>query len=144
MSFWQHKTLFDMSDEEWESLCDGCGKCCMHKLSDVEADELWYTNLACKLFDDDSCRCTDYANRQAIVDDCIKIEPGDAQALSWLPATCAYRLLAEGESLPDWHPLISGTPQSVIEAGHSMRGRSVPEGTASIEELEAHIVDWIE
>ena len=125
--FWKRKSLAEMNREEWESLCDGCALCCMHKVEDEDSGEVYYTNLACKLLDTDTCRCTDYANRVRLVSDCLVLTPDTKDAFEWLPMTCAYRLLSRGEELPDWHPLITGNPDSVHDAGISVRGRVVSE-----------------
>lgn len=125
--FWKRKSLGEMNREEWESLCDGCALCCMHKVEDEDSGEVYYTNLACKLLDTDACRCTDYANRVRLVSDCLVLTADTKDAFEWLPMTCAYRLLSRGEDLPDWHPLITGDPDSVHDAGISVRGRVVSE-----------------
>lgn len=138
--FWRAKSLQAMTQDEWESLCDGCGKCCLHKVQDADTDEIYPTNVACRLLDLKSCRCTDYPNRKIEVPDCVQLSPETAGTLPWLPATCAYRLLAEGEDLPDWHPLITGDPASVHAAGVSIRGRSISEDDAG--PLQTHLVDW--
>jgi uncharacterized protein len=138
--FWKHKTLPEMTPEEWEALCDGCGKCCLYKLEDVETAEIFYTNVACRLLDLHRCRCMDYQYRTLQVADCLNLRQALPTALKWLPATCAYRLLAEGKELFDWHPLISGDPETVHQAGISIRGRAVRE--TQVEDLEEYIVDW--
>jgi uncharacterized cysteine cluster protein YcgN (CxxCxxCC family) len=116
-----------MTHTEWESLCDGCGRCCLHKLEDDADERMYYTRVACELLDISTCRCKDYANRQKTVPDCIQLSVEQAHFFDWLPDTCAYRLLAEGESLPEWHPLITGDPQSVIDAGVSVRNVAISE-----------------
>jgi len=128
--FWKRKRLSDMSPTEWESLCDGCALCCMHKLEDEESGEIFYTEIACRLLDVETCRCTDYKARAKRVADCLVLSVDRPEAFRWLPASCAYRRLSEGQELPDWHPLISGRADSVHEAGISMRGRAVPEQDA--------------
>ena len=120
--FWRHKSLAQMSAPEWESLCDGCGRCCMVKLIDEDTDALLHTRLACKLLDCGSCQCRDYPNRHATVPDCIVLTPENVLKLPWLPKTCAYRLVAEGRDLYWWHPLVSGDAASVHKAGISVRG----------------------
>jgi uncharacterized cysteine cluster protein YcgN (CxxCxxCC family) len=137
--FWQTKTLAEMSRAEWESLCDGCGRCCLHKLREPGGRLVW-TEVACRLLDRDSCQCSDYANRKARVPDCVKLTPKRLASIDWLPPTCAYRLLAERRDLPGWHPLVSGDPDSVRAAGVSVRGRAVAERDAGA--LEDHAVTW--
>lgn len=137
--FWKLKTLGDMSREEWESLCDGCGKCCLHKLEDEDSGEIHYTSVACRLLDLDEVRCTNYAERARWVATCTLLTPDNVGALGWLPATCAYRLVNEGKDLPDWHPLVSGTRDSVHAAGISVRGWAVAEREAGT--LEDYIID---
>lgn len=143
LPFWRRKSLGEMSRGEWESLCDGCGKCCLVKLQDEEAGRVDYTDVACRLFDLGTCRCTRYGARHRLVPDCVRLGPERLQDIAhWMPATCAYRLLAEGKALPDWHPLVSGDPESVHRAGISVRGRVVPESGQDEAELLARIVDW--
>lgn len=129
--FWKTKPLSAMTTAEWESLCDGCGKCCLAKLEDADTGDIHWTSVGCRLFDGAQCRCRDYANRFARVPDCVQLTPDNVGRISWLPSTCAYRLLAEGRDLFWWHPLVSGDPRSVHKAGVSMRGRVA----ASEEEL---------
>lgn len=131
-----------MDRQEWESLCDGCAKCCLYRLEDEETREIHFTNVHCRLLDVETARCTDYTNRSLRVPDCITITVDVLDDPYWLPRTCAYRLLAEGRDLPAWHPLVSGDPNSVIDAGQRISGRSICEDDA--DELELHLVDWIE
>ena len=137
--FWEEKPLDRMSRAEWESLCDGCGKCCVHKLEDEDTGEVHATNVACRLLDRRSGLCRDYRNRKAYVPECVRLTPAKLRQLDWLPSTCAYRLLDEGKPLADWHPLISGDPESVHLAGISVRGWTVSEDDAG--DLEQHIVE---
>jgi uncharacterized protein len=138
--FWKRKTLDAMTRAEWESLCDGCGRCCLHKLRDEDSDRLAFTEVACRLLDTDACRCRDYPNRRQHVPDCVKLTPRRIAAIDWLPPTCAYKLVAEGRDLFWWHPLVSGDPDTVHRAGVSVRGRAVPEREAG--PLEDHVVRW--
>jgi uncharacterized protein len=142
--FWQKKPLHEMSAEEWESLCDGCGQCCLIKLEDEDTGDIAVTRLACKLLDLGSCQCSDYGNRQDHVPDCVKLTPSAIGRLAWLPETCAYRLLDEGKDLRWWHPLISGTKETVFEAGVSIRGSAISEKKIPEDRFPAHIVGWIE
>jgi len=139
--FWKYKQLDELDHDEWEALCDGCGRCCLHKLEDEDSGEYYYTNVACRLLDRRSCRCSDYPGRKAQVPDCISLTPANVANPAWLPSTCAYRLLAEGRPLFDWHPLISGDPDSVHRSGNSGRGRIILE-TEIDDELQYHLVDW--
>jgi uncharacterized cysteine cluster protein YcgN (CxxCxxCC family) len=137
--FWEDKPLEALDRAEWEMLCDGCGKCCVHKLEDDVTGELFPTNVACKLLDRHSGRCSNYRHRRAFVPECVRLTPKLAATLDWLPDSCAYRLRAEGKPLPDWHPLNSGDPESVHKAGMSVRGWTISETDAG--ELEDHILE---
>src|SRR3954469_22029567 len=117
--FWKTKSLEEMSDAEWESLCDGCGRCCLNKLEDIDTGEIAWTDVACRLLEGESCRCRNYPKRQKLVPDCVQLTPESVRNLSWLPPTCAYRLVAEGRELYWWHPLLSGDPSTVHQAGIS-------------------------
>jgi uncharacterized cysteine cluster protein YcgN (CxxCxxCC family) len=139
--FWETKTLQQMTPQEWESLCDGCGNCCLHKLRNDDTGDLFHTNVACRLLDGNSCRCSAYAERKRLVPDCVVLTPARAAKFDWLPATCAYRLLAEGKPLPEWHPLISGDPESVHRAGISVRGKTISEADIGEAPLEDYITD---
>lgn len=139
--FWETKKLGDMSAEEWESLCDGCGRCCLLKLEDEDTGEIYLTRLACHMLDLGKCQCRDYENRHKIVQDCLTIDPEKVKTLSWLPSTCAYRRVSEGQGLAWWHPLVSGDPETVHQAGISVRGWARLETTARPTELECYIID---
>jgi uncharacterized protein len=141
--FWRQKSLEEMSRREWESLCDGCGRCCLVKLEDEDTGEIHFTDIGCKLFDPAACRCRDYANRVYEVRDCIKLTPEIARSLKWLPPTCAYRVVAEGRDLAWWHPLVSGSAETVHAAGISARGRvAASEREIGLDEYIGHIVAW--
>ena len=122
--FWKRKSLREMTADEWEALCDGCALCCLQKLEDEDTGEVYFTDIACRLLDVDTCRCRDYAARAKLVPTCLVLSVDEPEAFHWLPATCAYRLLAEGHELPGWHPLITGDPDSVHEAGISAMGKA--------------------
>lgn len=125
--FWETKTLEQMSPREWESLCDGCGLCCLVRFEDEDTGEVVPTRVHCKLFDPKTCTCSNYAERERHVPDCIKLTPGNVAQLGWMPRSCAYRRLAEGRGLADWHPLVSGDPETVHTAGVSIRGQTISE-----------------
>jgi hypothetical protein len=141
--FWRAKTLEEMTPSEWESLCDGCGRCCLVKLEDEDTGRIHATDVACTLFDAGDCRCRDYANRAAKVPDCVTLTPAEVRALDWLPPTCAYRLVARGEDLKWWHPLVSGDPGTVVAAGVSVKGRVfASEDDVPADELASRIAAW--
>ena len=142
-NFWKSKKLEEMTSEEWESLCDRCGRCCLNKL-EMPDGEIFFTDLACSYLDRGTCTCRDYPNRLENVPDCVSLDPSaSVYSYSWLPSTCAYRLLDEGKKLSWWHPLVSGSYDTVHEAGISVRGRCSDETGVPIENYESHIIDWI-
>lgn len=118
--FWQRKQLHEMTHEEWESLCDGCALCCLHKIEDEDTEEVFYTTVVCHLLDEDTCQCTRYEERTKLVPSCVQLRPEDVSEFHWLPPSCAYRLIHEGEPLPEHHPLVSGHKGSLIESGMSV------------------------
>lgn len=143
--FWQAKRLEQMTREEWESLCDGCGLCCLVRFEDEDTGEVVPTRVHCKLFDAARCTCTDYANRREHVPDCIKLTPWNIEALKWMPKSCGYRRINEGRGLADWHPLVSGDPESVHAAGVSVRGQTVSERALKRSEdaLDFEAPEWM-
>jgi hypothetical protein len=139
--FWRRFPLESLPRDEWEALCDGCGKCCLIKLEDEDDGRIAYTSIACRLLDLDTCRCGAYALRRQLVPGCVTLDADSLDAaLAWMPATCAYRLIAEGRDLEPWHPLISGDPGSVHRAGVSMRGRMTPEYEVAEEDWEDFVL----
>ncbi|MFD2110334.1 YcgN family cysteine cluster protein [Thiorhodococcus fuscus] len=140
--FWETTPLTDMTAEQWESLCDGCGKCCLEKFEDEDTGRIIYSRVACALLDLDSCRCSDYSNRARSMHDCVTLTPETLEKPSWLPETCAYRRLTEGRPLPIWHPLLTGDPQSVFEAGQGVRGRVISPETGANPLM--NLIDWVE
>ncbi len=140
--FWERKSMAQMSQKEWEALCDGCGKCCLNKLEDEDTGEVALTNVACRLLDDSTCRCAQYDIRHQFVPECIVLKPSNIpEHLYWMPQTCAYRLVHEGRPLEDWHPLISRTADSVHKAGVSVKNRTVPEFEIDEDDWEEHIIE---
>ena len=140
--FWKTKTLKQLSQKEWESLCDGCGKCCLHKIEDEDTGEIHFTNVACKLLDPKTGLCSNYKHRKKHVPDCHQLTPKKIANINWLPSTCAYRLVDEGRDLPSWHHLKTGSKKSIIKAGVSVAGRTISEN--SVKHLERHVVEWID
>ena len=138
--FWETTALADMTLEQWESLCDGCGRCCLHKLRDADTDELAFTDVSCRMLDTNTCQCRDYVNRRQHVPDCVQLTPALLDTIDWLPPSCAYRRVKEGRGLAAWHPLRSGMPETVHRCGASVRGRVVSESRTG--DLEDHVVDW--
>lgn len=137
--FWEDMDMDEFTREEWESVCDGCARCCVFKLRDEESGDILYTDVACALLDLETCRCSHYENRRTLVPECVVLTPGMRDEMRWLPETCAYRLLSEGKALPSWHPLITGNPDSTRDAGMSVRNRVVPE--SEVEDVTEHVVD---
>ncbi len=144
MAFWEEKSLTEMTDAEWESLCDGCARCCMIKLENEDTGKIHYTSLVCELLDLETCRCTRYPQRHELVPDCVSLTVELAEQLRWLPVSCAYRRLAEGRGLADWHPLVSGDPDSVHAAGVSVRHKVIPVTLVHEDEQLEHLIDWID
>jgi uncharacterized protein len=142
MAFWDDKSLEEMSAAEWEALCDGCGRCCLMKLEDEDTGEIYNSDVRCRLLNGDTCKCSDYKNRQAKVKDCIKLTPQNVTEIDWIPRSCAYRRIAEGRGLAWWHPLVSGDPETVVTAGVSVRGRTVAEGEVVPGTWEEHVAEW--
>ncbi|MBE9540167.1 MAG: YcgN family cysteine cluster protein [Proteobacteria bacterium] len=142
--WWNTKTLAQLSPQEWEALCDGCAKCCLHKLEDEDSGEVFYTKVRCRYLDEEACRCTDYAHRSVLVPNCIALDRDNVEGLDWLPSSCAYRLRANNQPLPQWHPLVSGNKSSVHDACISIRGRSISDEYVHPDGYDEHIVTWVE
>jgi uncharacterized cysteine cluster protein YcgN (CxxCxxCC family) len=140
--FWERLALAELSAAQWEALCDRCGRCCLEKLTNRRNGKVYYTSIACPLLDAASCQCLDYRHRRRTVPQCVQLTPDNLRSCRWLPRTCAYRLLWEGKLLPAWHPLITGTPDSVHDAGISIRGRRLHAMPPHADEIAAYIVDW--
>lgn len=137
--FWKTKTLEQMTPEEWESVCDGCAKCCLLKLEDEDSGDIAYTRLHCRLLDGETCRCTNYPERKTHIPDCVTLTPKTVSQIKWMPETCAYKLLLSGQPLPSYHHLVCGDKNAIHQAGHSIRGRTVNEDQV----LEDDQIDWI-
>ena len=142
--WWNTKALAELNSREWEALCDGCAKCCLHKLEDEDSGEVFYTKVRCRYLDEDLCRCTDYVRRSILVPNCIALDRNNVGGLDWLPTTCAYRLRANDQPLPQWHPLVSGNTTSVHEAGISIRGRAISDEYVHPDGYDEHIISWVE
>ncbi len=140
-AFWENKKLTELTDQQWESLCDGCARCCLLKLEDEDTSELFFTNVSCHLLDIEQCCCRNYQRRKFLVPECLLIRKMDLSEYQWLPETCAYRLLSEGKPLPEWHPLITGNRESVEIAGISVSGFAVSEEFIHSEQIQEHIID---
>ncbi len=136
--------LAELDETQWEALCDGCAKCCLHKLEDEDSGELFFTKIRCRYLDEEHCRCSDYSNRSRLVPNCINLQGLDPGSLNWLPSTCAYRLRANDQPLPEWHYLVSGSRQTVHEAGVSIRGRAVSDEFVHPDGYDEHIIHWVE
>lgn len=142
--WWHEKTLAELSAREWDALCDGCAKCCLHKLEDADSGEVYYTAVHCRYLDAQTCRCADFAHRSTLAPNCLDLRTADWASIDWLPGTCAYRLRAQGEPLPQWHPLVSGSRESVHAAGMSVRGRCISADYVHPDGLEELIVHWVD
>jgi uncharacterized cysteine cluster protein YcgN (CxxCxxCC family) len=142
--FWKVKSLWQLNKTEWELLCDGCGKCCLHKIEDVDSGMVYTTDVACRLLDIETCQCKDYQNRERLVNDCVALTPAMMREIHWLPKSCAYRRLADGRGLAWWHPLVSGDPNTVIQAGISIFGKVVSEEKVNSADIEERVVDWFD
>lgn len=142
--WWNTTPLAQLDAGQWEALCDGCAKCCLHKLEDEDTGEVFYTRVRCRYLNEDNCSCSDYDNRSVLVPNCIRLEQGNVAELDWLPSTCAYRLRASGESLPQWHYLVSGSRETVHEMGVSVRGRAISDEYVHPDGYDEHIVHWVE
>ncbi len=140
--FWERNTLDEMSKPEWESLCDGCGKCCLLRMEDADTEAVYVTDIRCKLLDGATCRCKNYKTRKLYVPDCVQLTAKNVRKLAWIPRTCAYRLLAEGKELPDWHYLVSGSRETIFDAGMSVQDATVCEKTVDAADHPKHITIW--
>ena len=140
-AFWKNRTLEQLTREEWEQICDGCGRCCLEKLEDQDTGQVYYTSVACEYLDTWTCRCREYENRTQNIPDCLVIHPRNIRKFSWLPKTCAYRMLLEGQPLEDWHPIVSGDRETVHHAGISVREKVISAAYVHPDDLEAYIID---
>lgn len=143
LRFWEKKSLAQLNQDEWESLCDGCGKCCLVKLEDEETRLIHYTSVSCRFMDAQKCRCTVYPKRQQLMPTCVVLRPDELDNLYWMPSSCAYRLLHEGKPLPIWHPLLAGDNKAMIASGNTIRGKVISEDYIAEEDLQDHVVHWV-
>ena len=141
-NFWKFKNFKQMTNDEWESLCDNCGKCCVIKLQNEDNNELFYTNVSCKLLNTENCKCTNYENRKKFVPDCVKLTPNNLTQLNWMPATCAYKLVSEGKDLPNWHPLNQSSGSSKISEKYSVAKKVFSENEINMDKITDYIYDW--
>lgn len=141
--FWEHVPLAEMTDEQWESLCDGCGKCCLHKLEDEDDGEVYYTNIACRYMND-NCLCDDYQQRSQLVPECLTLKPEKIASFHWLPKSCSYRLLTEQQPLPSWHHLITGSKDTIHEMGQSVKNKVLSETAIDPDDYQEHVIHWID
>ncbi len=144
LPFWETKTLEEMTRDEWESLCDSCGRCCLHKLQNDYTDEIYYTQIVCGLLDEETCRCTKYEERSVLVPSCVTMKPEDARNLDWMPNTCAYKLLANNKTLPHWHPLLTGSRDAMLEEGIVVTGKVISEDKVPEDEWQDYIIEKLE
>jgi len=142
LPFWKYRKLREMSPIEWEEICDGCGKCCLHKIIDEKTNIVQYTNISCSLFCTKTCRCTSYQNRNHLIHTCMVLTPSRVEQFYWLPKTCAYRLLSQGKELPWWHPLVSGDPGLIHRLGYSVKGKTISENYIHPLQIKKHIISW--
>jgi uncharacterized protein len=142
--FWEVKSLNEMTPAEWEALCDGCGRCCLHKLEDIDSAEIYYTRVICRFFDLEQGRCTVYTERTHLVPTCLKLDAALITQLKWIPRTCAYRRLAESQGLADWHPLVCGNQRKMQHAGISVNRKVVSEADIDMDRLEDFVVEWFD
>lgn len=142
VNFWE-KPLHELDEREWEALCDGCGQCCLKKLQDTATNEVVFTRVVCRLFDQNNSRCTRYPERTTLVPDCLDVKNVDIGEIDWMPATCAYRLRHHGQPLPDWHPLITGSRDAMEAAGAAVAGKVISEQYVHPEGHEEHVIDWV-
>jgi uncharacterized cysteine cluster protein YcgN (CxxCxxCC family) len=140
--FWETKSLTEMTRREWESLCDGCAKCCLHKLEDMHTREVFYTSVVCQHLDQNKCRCTVYRKRKTLVPDCLVLTPDTMKDLDWAPGTCAYRLVKEGKPLPDWHPLLTGSRDDIIATDNTVTGKVISEEFVHVDAYEDYLIEW--